>query len=187
MPIEQLPKQASYYQFNNPISHNPFEQRNQRQRGDPVPIVSHRTAASKPSNDKSLARQQESRKRDQSRKQDAPEADLEYGVELQPAEGSIAQAVERKRTTPRTQAGAHAGPVGSAFGPGYSGAGEGRNETSDLGRKREEHDRVLGERIAQSPSESDGENVRQQKLKLDEQLDVKGAVQEATGDPVVGR
>ena len=32
----------------------------------------------------------------------------------------IAEAVEQKATT-RTQAGAHAGPVGSAHGPGYSG------------------------------------------------------------------
>lgn len=187
MSTEQPPKQAPYYQSNNPISHNSLEQRNQRQRGDPVPIVSYRTATSKPSNDEYLARQQERRKRDESRKQNAPETDLEYGVELQPAEGSIAQAVERKRTTRRAQAGAHAGPVGSAYGPGYSGAGEERNEMSDLRRKREEHDRVLGERIAQSPSEMDEEIVRQQKLKLDEQLDVKDAVQEATGDPVVGR
>lgn len=149
--------------------------------------MTHRTVNSDPSNDEILARRQELRQQDQIRKQGKQDVDLEYGVELQPAEGSIAEAVEHKGSRARTQAGAHAGPVGSAYGPGYSGFGEERNQASDLGRKREDHDRVLGNRIGQSPSESDGETVRQQKLKLDEQLNVKDAVHEATGDPVVGR
>lgn len=187
---EQPPKQAPYYQSTNPISQTPLEQQNQnppqRQRGDPVPM-NRRTVNSDPSNDETLARRREQKQQEQIRKQGKQDVDLEYGVELQPAEGSIAEAVEHKGTRSRTQAGAHAGPVGSAYGPGYSGFGEERNHASDLGRKKEEHDRVLGDRIGQSPSEPDGEMVRQQKLKLDEQLDVKDTVQEATSDPVVGR
>ena len=187
---EQPPKQAPYYQSTNPISQTPFEQQSQnnpqRQRGDPVPM-NRRTVNSDPSNDETLARRPEQKQQEQIRKQGKQDVDLEYGVELQPAEGSIAEAVEHKGTRARAQAGAHAGPVGSAYGPGYSGFGEERNQVSDLGRKKEEHDRVLGDRIGQSPSEPDGEMVRQQKLKLDEQLDVKDTVQEATSDPVVGR
>lgn len=187
---EQPPKQAPYYQSDNPISQTPFEQQSQnnpqRQRGDPVPM-NRRTVNSDPSNDEKLARRREQKQQEQIRKQGKQEVDLEYGVELQPAEGNIAEAVEHKGTRARAQAGVHAGPVGSAYGPGYSGFGEEKNQASDLGRKREEHDRVLGDRIGQSPSEPDGETARQQKLKLNEQLDVKDAVQEATGDPVVGR
>lgn len=187
---EQPPKQAPYYQSTNPISQTPFEQQSQnnpqRQRGDPVPM-NRRTVNSDPSNDEKLARRREQKQQEQIRKQGKQEVDLEYGVELQPAEGNIAEAVEHKGTRARAQAGAHAGPVGSAYGPGYSGFGEEKNQASDLGRKREEHDRVLGDRIGQSPSEPDRETVIQQKLKLNEQLDVKDAVQEATGDPVVGR
>lgn len=83
--------------------------------------------------------------------------------------------------------------MGSAFGPGYSGFGEdgdrSQDQAADLGRKREEHDRVLGDRVGQSPPEPDEESadMRQRKLKLDEKLNVKDAVKEATGDPVVGR
>ncbi|EYE90648.1 uncharacterized protein EURHEDRAFT_466720 [Aspergillus ruber CBS 135680] len=196
MTTEQPPKQAAYHQPSNPITHNPFEQT--RQRGDPVPITTsttHRTANSKPSSDESLASLKANHQREQARKQGAPDVDLDYGVEQQPAEGAIADAVEHKgtRSSTRTQAGAHSGPVGSAFGPGYSGFGEdgdrGQDQMRDLGRKREEHDRVLGDRIGQSPPEPDEESadIRQQKLELDEQLNVKDAVKEATGDPVVGR
>lgn len=122
--------------------------------------------------------------------QNAPEVDLEYGVELQPNEGDIANAVESKRRRPRAQAGAHAGPVGSAEGPGHPGFGEERDLAADLERKREEHDRVLGERVGQSPAvpegeEAEREEVRRRKLEQDRKVDVKGAVEAGTGDPVV--
>lgn len=197
MATEQPPKQATYYQSSNPITHNPFEQT--RQRGDPVPntttSTTRRTANSKPSSDESLASLKADQQREQARKQGAPDIDLEYGVEQQPAEGNIADAVEHKgtRSSARTQAGAHSGPVGSAFGPGYSGFGQdgdgGQDQMRDLGRKREEHDRVLGDRVGQSPPEpaEASADIRQQKLELDERLNVKDAVREATGDPVVGR
>ncbi|OJJ84555.1 uncharacterized protein ASPGLDRAFT_25251 [Aspergillus glaucus CBS 516.65] len=195
MKTEQPPKQATYYQSSNPITHNPFEQT--RQRGDPVPNTSttHRTANSKPSSDETLASLKADHQREQARKQGAPDIDLEYGVEQQPAEGAIADAVQQKgtRSSARTQAGAHSGPVGSAFGPGYSGFGEdrdgGQDQMRDLGRKREEHDRVLGDRVGQSPPEpAEGlADIRQQTLELDKRLNVKDAVREATGDPVVGR
>jgi hypothetical protein len=196
MTTEQPPKQAAYYQSVNPITHNPFEQT--RQRGDPVPnttSTTRRTANSKPSSDETLASLKADHQREQARKQGAPDVDHEYGVEQQPAEGDIADAVEHKgkRSSARTQAGAHSGPVGSAFGPGYSGFGEdgdgGQDQLRDLRRKREEHDRVLGDRVGQSPPDPADETagIRRQKLEMDERLNVKDAVREATGDPVVGR
>lgn len=196
MTTEQPPKQSAYYQPSNPITHNPFEQT--RQRGDPVPNTintTRRTANSNPSSDESLASLKENHQHEQARKQGAPDVDLEYGVEQQPAEGAIADAVEHKstRSSMRTQAGAHSGPVGSAFGPGYSGFVEdgdrGQDQMRDLGRKREEHDRVLGDRVGQSPPDpaEESADIRQQKLELDERLNVKDAVKEATGDLVVGR
>jgi hypothetical protein len=107
---------------------------------------------------------------------------MKYGVEQQPAEGDIAAAVKGKsaRARERAQAGAHAGPVGSMRGPGHP-------EMADLDRKREEHDRVLGERVGQSPATPDeeGEELRRGKLERDEELDVEGAVREGTGAPVV--
>ena len=189
MATDQPPEQASYYQSNNPVTHNPQEhQQSQRHRGDPVPVISHRDANSKPADDE----RQQGRQRGKQDAEDAANVDLEYGVEQQPSEGSIAEAVEHKGTRARTQAGAHAGPVGSAHGPGYSGFGEEDNEAADLGRKREEHDQVLGDRVGQSPPEPEGEAaemelVSQQKMKLDDQLDVKDVVHDATGDPVAGR
>lgn len=74
-----------------------------RHRGDPVPVISRH----KPDDEH----------RENARRQDALDVKLDYG-----SEKSIAEAVEHKGTT-RTQAGAHAGPVGSAHGPGYSGGG----------------------------------------------------------------
>jgi hypothetical protein len=58
-----------------------------------------------------------------------------------------------------------------------------------MGRKRQEHDRILGDRYETSPPEPDGEAaereaLRQRKLKEEENLDVKGAVRAGTGDPV---
>lgn len=139
----------------------------------------------------------------------APDVDTEYGIEQQPGEGDIARAVEG-HSRGRMQAGAHAGAVGSAWGPGMpgtgagigigtgtgteTGMGEGESDTADLGRKEEEHWRILGEKVGRSPGGEDGEaelaereRVREKKLRQDRELRPKDVVKEATGDPVVGR
>lgn len=116
--------------------------------------------------------------------QSAPEVDLEYGVELQPNEGDIAEGVENKGQRARAQAGAHAGPVGSAEGPGHPGFGEERDLAADMTRKRTEHDQVLGDRVGQSPAPPE-EETRQRKMEQDGEIDVKQAVEEGTGRPVV--
>lgn len=188
---EQPPKQASYNQPQNPIDQTPQE-RNLRSRGDPVPAITRRTPNSNPSNPDSLAELTHQRDESQSRLQNAPEVDLDYGVEQQPSEGDIADAVEHKSLRARAQAGAHAGPVGSAEGPGHAGFAEERDLVADLPRKRAEHDQVLGERVGQSPPEPDGETaereaVRQRKLQQEKEIDVKGAVEDGTGSRVVGR
>jgi hypothetical protein len=60
-----------------------------------------------------------------------------------------------------------------------------------MDEKRAEHDRILGERVGQSPAPPDHdaaerEAVRQRKLQQNESVDAEEAVKEATGDPVVG-
>jgi hypothetical protein len=60
-----------------------------------------------------------------------------------------------------------------------------------MGRKQEQHEKMLGDRVGRSPPTPDHEatereTVRERKLKLDESLDIKDAVKEATGEPVVG-
>lgn len=191
----QPPKQATYTQPTNPVSQTPLE--TQRKHGDNVPTITRRTASSNPSNPSSLAESNNRRQASQERLQKAPNVDLEYGVELQPNEGAIADAVETKSQgqggRKRAQAGAHAGPVGTAEGPGYpasasasgsgSGSGEGGDLVADLERKREEHDRVIRGRDV---GVDEREEVRQRKLEADREVDVKKAVEEGTGDRVVG-
>ncbi|KAA8648361.1 hypothetical protein EYZ11_005851 [Aspergillus tanneri] len=153
-------KQAAYNQSKNPVTRTPAGQRvapPPRQRGDPVPSINRHTADSRPSDDESLAHLQEKRQRQQVVMWDAIDVDLEYGAEQQPDEGDIAAAVKEKGR--RAQAGAHAGPVGSAFGPGYTGVGEKRDLAADMGRECQEHDRVLGDSVGQSPPESNGETA----------------------------
>lgn len=189
----QPPKQEAYAQASNPVSHAPQEQRDPSQQtrhhGD-SPATITRSAQSEPSSDEARARLESKRQQEKRQEQKASNVDLEYGIEQQPAEGYIADAVERKGMgTDRAQAGAHAGPVGSAAGPGHPGFGEQRDLASEMDRKRAEHDRVLGERVGQSPAAPDTdvaerEAVRQQKLKQNENVDVKEAVKEATGEPV---
>ncbi|KAI9037439.1 uncharacterized protein KD926_000318 [Aspergillus affinis] len=192
----QPPKQAAY-NAQNPVTQNPVEQRTSlhnhgqlhegRRYGDSVPPII-RGAESSPSNPSALSQIQKRHEQERTKMQNAPDVDLEYGVEQQPREGDIVAAV--KGGGRREQAGAHAGAVGSLPGPGYTQYGE-KGLTADMGRKREEHDRVLGERVGQSPPEPIGETaereaLRQRKLEEERELDVKGAVHEATGDPVVG-
>lgn len=187
----QPPKQEAYAQASNPVSAAPSEQRDPsqqtRHRGD-APATITRSPQSQPSNDEARARLEA--QREQEKRQKASKVDLEYGIEQQPAEGYIADAVERKGIgMNRAQAGAHASPVGSAAGPGHPGFGEQRDLAEGMDRKRAEHDHVLGERVGQSPSAPDTdvterEAVRQQKLKQNENVDVKEAVISATGEPV---
>ncbi|KGO42714.1 hypothetical protein PEX1_038650 [Penicillium expansum] len=189
----QPPKQAAYTQSSNPVSHTPQEQRATtepgRHHGDTIGAIK-RTAESKPSSDEERARLSSQHQKHEQELHNATDVDLEYGVEQQPAEGYIADTVQRKGMgMQRAQAGAHASPVGSAGGPGHPGFGEADDLAANLGAKRVEHDRVLGDRVGKSPAdpESEGEVVRRRKLEQDEKLDVEGAVKQATGDPVVGK
>lgn len=185
----QPPKQATYTQPTNPITQPPQETDPNRGRshGDNVPTITRRTAASNPSNPRSLAESAQKRESSQTRLQNV-NVDLEYGVELQPNEGEIANAVEgqsQSQGQARAQAGAHAGPVGAAEGPGHPGFAEERDLVADMPRKRAEHDRVLGE---QSLPGSGGERMlgRQRMMEQRGDIDVKKAVEEGTGDPVAG-
>ncbi|KAJ5641267.1 hypothetical protein N7490_005267 [Penicillium lividum] len=187
----QPPKQAAYTQPLNPVSHIPQEQRAPARHHEDAPGVITRGASSKPSSDEARARLNEQHRLEQERMLNSPDVDLEYGVEQQPAEGYIADAVERKGMgMQRAQAGAHAGPVGSAGGPGHPGFGEERDLAAHMGEKRAEHDRILGEKIGQSPLEpeydvAEREAARERKLRQNEDVDVAGAVREASGNPVV--
>ncbi|OQE36872.1 hypothetical protein PENCOP_c011G08779 [Penicillium coprophilum] len=189
----QPPKQAAYAQSSNPVSHTPQEQRatENRHHGDTIGSIK-RTASSRPSSDEELSRLNAQHQQHERELHNAPDVDLDYGVEQQPAEGYIADAVRRKGMgIQRAQAGAHAGPVGNAGGPGHPGFGEADDLAANLGAKRVEHDRILGDRIGKSPIEPDvevveREAVRRRRLERDEKLDVKEAVKQATGDPVVG-
>lgn len=184
---EQPPKQAAYSQESNPVSQTLQEKRasapQTREHGDSLPSITRRAADLKPSG--------EENKPEKPRTKDSPDVDLEYGVEQQPAEGYIADSVQRKGMgVQRAQAGAHAGPVGSAAGPGHPGFGEEGDLAANMDQKRARHDRMLGDRVGHSPPEPENdvaerEAVRQRKLKQDEKIDVGGAVKEATGTPVV--
>lgn len=195
--LEQPPKQAAYAQASNPVSHTPQEQRAPtappRHYGDAPGSITRRTADSKPSSDEERARLDKKHQQEHRSLQKSPNVDLEYGVEQQPAEGYIADAVQRKGMgMRRAQAGAHAGPVGSAAGPGHPGLGQERDLAADMGRKQEQHEKMLGDIVGHSPSAPDQEAaereaVRERKLKRDESLDVKDALKEATGKSVVGR
>ncbi|KKA16661.1 hypothetical protein T310_9709 [Rasamsonia emersonii CBS 393.64] len=203
----QPPTQATYTQPLNPVSQNPVEQltasaTTTRRRGDPPPAI-RRTPDSRPSSDVQLARLEQERRRQREREARSGAAlDTEYGVEQQPDEGYIAAAVEGKNQYKRAQAGAHAGPVGSADGPGFVGQQDG-NTAAQLDRKREEHDHILGRRAGKSPAFDGGDSgeekkekessedvrerqqLRERKDKEKEELDVKGTVSSGTGNVVV--
>ncbi|KAJ5817359.1 hypothetical protein N7447_009592 [Penicillium robsamsonii] len=189
----QPPKQAAYAQSSNPVSHTPQEQRatEDRHHGDTIGTIK-RTASSQPSSDEARARLSAQHQQHE-HEPNASDVDLEYGVEQQPAEGYIADTVQRKGMgIQRAQPGAHAGPVGSSGGPGHPGFGEADDLAANLGAKRVEHDRILGDRVGKSPVEPEGEaaereGVRRRMLEKEERLDVEGAVKQATGDPVVGK
>lgn len=136
------------------------------------------------------------------------EADHRNAVESPPAEGDVAAAVEGKNQQSRAQAGAHAGPVGSAWGPGDPRVADGRDFTDDLPRRAEEHREAIGEgrrgsnprpghRYRNSLGRFDDrqdsedldrrEKLREEKLDLDRRIDVSGAVNQGTGNVVAGK
>ncbi|KAJ5521039.1 hypothetical protein N7463_001492 [Penicillium fimorum] len=192
----QPPKEAAYTQSSNPVSHTPQEQRatEDRHHGDTIGTIK-RTASSQPSSVEARARLSAQHQQHEHELHNASDVDLDYGVEQQPAEGYIADTVQVQRKgmgIQRAQAGAHAGPVGSSGGPGHPGFGEADDLAANLGAKRVEHDRILGDRVGKSPVEPEGEAVereavRRRMLEREEKLDVEGAVKQATGDPVVGK
>ncbi|KAB8265355.1 hypothetical protein BDV32DRAFT_144645 [Aspergillus pseudonomiae] len=187
----QPPKSTTYTQPQNPISQTPLEQHKQRARhhGDNVPTIT-RGPQSRPSNSDALSALNQTRKQQQRDLHFAADVDRQYGAEQQPNEGSIAANVEGKNARARGQAGAHAGPVGSALGPGYpasasaaaaAAAGDG-GEVRELGRK-EEHKWMLGERVGRSPTEPDGDFDGGSER--EEEVDAGRAVREGTGSAVV--
>lgn len=188
----QPPKQAAYEQASNPISQTSSEQRATppptRQYGDPTASIT-RGLSSQPSNDEARARLAAQHREEHAQAQRASDIDIEYGVEQQPAEGYIADSVQRKGMgTQRAQVGAHAGPVGSAAGPGHPGFGEERDLAANMDQKRAEHDRLLGVKAERSPAGPDGyvaerEGARERKLKRNEE--VEEALKENSGTPVV--
>ncbi|KAF3391275.1 hypothetical protein F1880_007709 [Penicillium rolfsii] len=188
----QPPKEAAYTQSSNPVSQSPSEQRTPapptRQYGDPATSIT-RGPSSQPSNDDARARLEAEHHLKEEQMQQRPDTDLEYGVEQQPAEGYIADTVSRKGMgMQRAQADAHAGPVGSAAGPGHPGFGEERDLAANMDQKKAEHDRILAENVGGSPGTNNDvaerEAVRERKLKRNEE--VEGALKETSGTPVVG-
>ncbi|RMJ23365.1 hypothetical protein PHISP_05780 [Aspergillus sp. HF37] len=77
-------------------------------------------------------------------------------------------AVEYKSQRARAQAGAHAGPVGTAEGPGHPGLVEETVSAADMSRKRAEHARVLGE---QSLAGSGGERELGTQRRLEQDME----------------
>lgn len=189
----QPPKEATYTQSSNPVSQTPSEQRAPvpptRLYGGPTTSTT-RGPSSKPSNDYARAHLEAQHRQEQEHMQKHPDTDLEYGVEQQPAEGYIADTVSRKGMgMQRAQAGAHAGPVGSAAGPGHPGFGEERDLAANMDQKRAEHDLLLGDKVGRSPEGGNSdvaerEAVRERMLKRNEE--VEGALKEKSGAPVVG-
>lgn len=182
----QPPMEAAYTQASNPISQTPSEQRTPapptRQYGDPTTSIT-RGSSSQPSNDDARAHLEAKHRQEREHMQQRPDTDLEYGVEQQPAEGYIADTVSRKGMgMQRAQAGAHAGPVGSAAGPGHPGFGEERDLAANMDQKRAEHDHLLGD--TQDRDVAEREAVRERKLKRNEE--VEGALKEKSRTPVVG-
>lgn len=186
----QPPKESTYTQPSNPVDQTPAEEEQQKKHeqqqdqdqdkmdqgkgkrpgtdlrstlgpralGDAIPAI-RRTPDSRPSTGPE-ARVYRQRERERKLDLGGRDVDTEYGVEQQPAEGDIAAAVEGTSRRQRAQDGAHAGPVGSPYGPGAPANTE-RDFAADLGRKREEHDRVLGERSGKSPPAPEDEEQGQ--------------------------
>lgn len=171
--------------------------------GDAPQKPIHRTADSRPSSDEKLAELRHQREQEASPEGKRGHVDLEYGIEQQPREGDIAHAVEdnHSESAPhqRVQPGVHAGAVGTST-PGFE-----QDTAAQMDRKRAEHDRMLGlgkqeEVEAKSPAyygdadredevgggpDAEKRKVRQEKLRADQEVDVKSVVKEATGNAAV--
>ncbi|KAL3467337.1 hypothetical protein BJX64DRAFT_283658 [Aspergillus heterothallicus] len=194
----QPPKESAYNQSNNPVSHNPVEQHDQpsgpSNHGNPVSSIT-RGAGSKPSTNSTTQNVSQRHNDSLNAMRREGNVDIDYGVEQQPNEGAIANAVEgqsRHAIEDRAhQAGAHAGPVGRAQGPGAPAFGEGVTTLENLDRKGEEHQQILGERIGRTPpggsEEERREEGRERKLRQDRELHPANVAGEATSNPVVGR
>lgn len=192
----QPPKEAVYNQSINPVTQTPAEQSasqaNQQQdmsqtsailthQYGSAPAAIRRSAASKPSADE--VSHPETRRGVSSREEPDPRGniDTEYGVEQQPNEGAIATAVRQNRRQPtaRNQAGAHAGPVGSATsGPGVV-AGD---TAAQMERKKLEHDKALRQRKGNDSESSAG----REKSGEERSFDVKQTMKER-GEVIVQR
>lgn len=156
-----------------------------RQYGD-APQAIHRTADSLPSSDEKLQQLEQERRQKQEPEGSRGHIDTEYGVEQAPKEGDIAKAVHGQTgNTPRVQPGAHSGAVGST--PGYE-----QDTAAQMDRKRAEHDRILGEDGGKSPAyygdddvDTERRQLRSDKMRRNEEVDVQGAVKDATDNVVV--
>lgn len=171
--------------------------------GEPPQKPIRRTADSNPSSDEKLSQLRQKHEQETSPEGKRGHIDLEYGIEQQPGEGDIAHAVEDNHsetaTHQRVQPGVHAGAVGTSS-PGFE-----QDTAAQMDRKRAEHDRMLGlgrqeEVGAKSPAyygdvdredkvgggvDAERRQVRQEKLRTDQEVDAKGAVKDATGHPAV--
>lgn len=184
----QPPKQSSYIQPDNPISQSPAEinaqrqkdqtqseqhhrhqqdQHGRRQYGDRVPSITRTAATANLTEATPPSRSPVST----TNQNPSAESELEYGVEQQPSEGKIADAVKGKKTgqiqaqakaetrlnSHRQQAGAHAGPVGSTPGPGAPPSGQPKTSSNHTSNEAAVRNR---------------EAVRVQKLQQNQQVDV---------------
>ncbi|KAL2808571.1 hypothetical protein BJX63DRAFT_27476 [Aspergillus granulosus] len=189
----QPPKESAYNQSDNPVSHKPTEQRDQRSQpssyGNPVSSII-RGAGSQPSTNSALQNTAQRHSDSLNAMRREGDVDTDYGVEQQPNEGDIVNAVDcmsrHNIEDWARQPGAHAGPVGRAQGPGAPAFGEGMTTLEDLDEKGQEHKRILGERVGRTPS-GPSEEWREKKLRQDRELHPADIVGETTGDPVVGR
>lgn len=129
-----------------------------RSRGDNVPAITRHTPSSKTSSREAYPQR--------------ADAHSGFGAQLQPNEQEAGNTVEDKGqgTSARAQAGAHAGPVGSAEGPGHPGVAEERELAADMPRKRAEHSRVFGE---QSSDGSGAERALGKQRSMEQETEIK--------------
>lgn len=187
----QPPKEAVYNQSENPVTRNSAEQSasqgNQREdmsqtsavfthQYGSAPAAIRRSAASKPSAEE--VSHPEIQRGVPSSEEPNPRGniDTEYGVEQQPNEGAIATAVpqNRRQPTARNQAGAHAGPVGSATsGPGMLA----EDTAAQMERKKSEHDEALKQRKGSSnESGTEKESGEERNVDVKETMKERGKV-----------
>lgn len=128
-----------------------------RRRGDNVPAITRHTPSSITATREAYPH--------------SADADSELGAQLQPNEQEASNTAGHKsqETSARAQAGAHAGPVGAAEGPGHPGVAEARELAADMPRKRAAHNRVLGE---QSSDGSGGERALGKQRGMEQEMEI---------------